>query len=202
MWFLKQIDGKQLPVKMWYYSSKWSTKYVTLLITDKNVQYGDAFQPNTGSDQSVSRDAYSAAEFHCILQQLITHCTPFSNNMPPFSAFLSSITAPPRPKSPAGGLAWSQHKLDTRINTQYWTLKYKKNMCVCMCVPASQSLMSPFLWVQLLVSHPVKKKLGVCVWMCAHVCMTVWVMHREAEQHSKILWSSCCFSCSKSVYEH
>lgn len=39
-----------------------------------------------------------------------------------------------------------------------------------MCVPASQSLMSPSLGVQLLVTHPLKKKLGVCVCVCASLC--------------------------------
>lgn len=59
-------------------------------------------QLNTGSDRSVSQDVLSAAEFHCILQQLIMHSTPFSNNMPPFHAFLSlmkhSATLPQIPR--------------------------------------------------------------------------------------------------------
>lgn len=39
-----------------------------------------------------------------------------------------------------------------------------------MHVPASQSLMSPSLGVQLLVTHPLKKKLLVCVCVCASLC--------------------------------
>lgn len=39
-----------------------------------------------------------------------------------------------------------------------------------MRVPASQSLMSPSLGVQLLVTHPLKKKLLVCVCVCASLC--------------------------------
>lgn len=48
------------------------------------------------------------------------------------SAFLlHSKTTPPHPKSPAGGLAWSQHATTYRHNAEH--LQNKKCVCVPVC---------------------------------------------------------------------
>lgn len=158
MRFLKLNDAW----KKCYHLSTRSSKHVALLITDRN----DSFQANAGSDQSVRRDALSAAVFHRNLQQLITHCTPISNN-----------TAPPRPKSPTGGLAWPQHKLDARITPPNTDIQ-KRNLCVRAYVCASKSVPNESF---LASSSP-----GQCCSrgetgsMCLHECVSYAQGGREA----------------------
>lgn len=141
----------------------------------------------------MSHDAESTAEFHQILRQLITHCTPFSffwfsqqqHASPLLSLLLFCNTTPPCPKSPAGGLAWSQHNLSTHtalntentqkskcvcVNTMYY-------MCVCVFVYASESVPNEFFTGSSTSGHSSTPEetgsMWFCVCTCLHECMVV-----------------------------
>lgn len=98
--------------------------------------------------------------------------------MPRFSIFFSSNTAPPRPKSPAGGLAWSQLTLTTRTTTQCWTSKIlktppPKNRSMCVYACASEPVPNESFTGSSTSGHSSSQEETVS--MCLCVCITVYL---------------------------
>lgn len=110
-----------------------------------------------------------------------------NNNMPLFSFFLSSNTAPPRPKFPRRwpGLVTTLTKY--RPNTQRWTLKIqeKKNNKISVCVYVCTSEPVPnesFTGSSTSGHSSTHDGTGsMCLCVCAHVCVNVWQKCRPIE---------------------
>ena len=157
---------------------------VALLITDKNVQYSSRI---LGVSESWCRERCRSLSHFAKTNNSLYPVSPspgFHNNNTPLRSLLSSPPTQrhPAPNSPAGGLAWSQHKLvNTRNCAEHWKYTKKGNVCACfyVYVPVSQFLMSPSLGVQLLVTHPVKNKLGICV------CVNAWMHDTQRGRETK-----------------